>query len=339
MAHKGDNRDLSQLITRVFAQTPDLSNINRPDREGYLGFDMDAIQLDPSMVLSLDWEDSEGHHHGGQLVDALLSIMLQIVDVKIHPFRHMVSIIVPVLNEAPTLAKVLRDLGQLDFSQFKVGKEIIMVDGGSTDGSLDKARSEKYTRVFSLEDEYGRGAALRLGIAKARGNVIAFFPADEEYKAEDLFKVVAPILENQYRAVFGSRLLKYTDTSQLDKNIQNVYGPSRINNMISKYGGMLVSYLSLLLFNRYISDLFSTVKAFDGPLLKSLQLSSSGVDFESEVIAKLSRKKSFILEVPVHYRPRTKAAGKKMTIRDGLKVVLSLFIHRARDWDRVAKKR
>ncbi|MBF0445354.1 MAG: YvcK family protein, partial [Magnetococcales bacterium] len=339
MAHKGDNRDLSKLITRVFVQTPDLSNINRPDRKGYLDFDSNAIQLDPSMILSLDWEDSAGHHLGGQLVDALLSIMLQIVDVKIHPYRHMVSIIVPVLNEAPTLAKVLRDLGQLDFSQFEVGKEIIMVDGGSTDGSLDKARSEKYTRVYSLEGESGRGAALRLGIAKARGNVIAFFPADAEYKSEDLFLVVAPILENQYRAVFGSRLLKYTDASQLDKSLQNVYGRSRINTMISKYGGMLVSYLTLLLFNRYISDLFSTVKAFDGPLLKSLQLSSSGVDFESEVIAKLSRKQAFILEVPVNYRPRTKAEGKKMTIREGIKVVLSLFIHRARDWDRVAKRR
>ncbi|MBF0380280.1 MAG: YvcK family protein [Magnetococcales bacterium] len=337
MAHKGDNRNLSQLVTRVFTQTPDLSNINRPDRDGYLKFDTDAIQLDPSMILSLDWEDSAGTHHGGQLVDALLSIMLQLVDVKIHPYRHMVSIIVPVLNEAPTLSKVLRDLGQLDFSRFEVGKEIIMVDGGSTDGSLDKAKAEKYTRVFSLEDEKGRGAAMRLGIEKARGNVIAFFPADSEYKTEDLYKVVAPILENQYRAVFGSRPLKYTEVSQFDENIQNVYGTSRINSMISKYGGMLVSYLTLLLYNRYISDLFSTVKAYDGPLLKSLKLHSSGVDFESEVVAKLSRKQSFILEVPVHFRPRTKAAGKKMTIRDGLKMVLSLIIHRMRDWDRVAK--
>ena len=88
--------------------------------------------------------------------------------------------------------------------------------------------------------------------------------------------------------------------------------------LISKYGGMLLSVITLFLYNRYVSDVLSSVKGYDGPLLKSLDLGSDGLDLETEIVAKLSRRREYILEMPVEYAPRTRAAGKKITAKDGI---------------------
>ena len=91
---------------------------------------------------------------------------------------------------------------------------------------------------------------------------------------------------------------------------------------------MLLSVLTLLLYNRYVSDVLSSVKAFETHLLRSLDLRSNGIDLETEIVAKLSRKGEYIFELPVDYKPRSRSAGKKITARDGLKAILALFRYR-----------
>ncbi|MBF0626075.1 MAG: YvcK family protein [Magnetococcales bacterium] len=329
MGRKTTRVELRSMANRVFVQAPDLENINRPRPDRPLEFDKAAIGLDPDHIVAMDWEDAQsGRHQAGFLVDELLALVGQLEGGRLNPFRHMVSIVVPVLDEAATLRRVLRDLWRLDFSPFHVGKEIILVDGGSTDGSLELARQEKHARVFAIRPGLGRGAAIRHGIGKARGDIIALFPADGEYEAEDLLQVVAPIVENRYQAVFGSRLTKCITTTQIDQFLRQAYGNDRLRARISRYGGWLTSLISLLLYNRYLSDPFSTLKAFDGVLLRSLPLGASGMHLESEIIAALSRNDVFVLEVPVRFRPRTRAQGKKIRIMDGIRVLAGLFYYR-----------
>ena len=328
MRRKGEiDTDFPQLITSLFVQDPDLSDMNREEADDYVPFESGSVDLQPQVVKALDWEEKIGIHSGGQIVDEMLGIVQRLVDVKVQPFRHKVSIVIPALNEAKTVQKVLRQVGQIDFSRFGVSKEIIFVDGGSTDGTLELAMDEKYVRVYALEGKKGRGEALKFGLSRARGNVVVFFPADDEYEAEDLISVVEPIVRNQFNVVIGSRAIKCIN---LDQRIRHIYSNQRFAFLLSKYGGMLLSIVSLLLYSSYVTDPFSILKGFDSGLLKELDLKSSGVDLETEVIAKVSKRQEFILEVPVQYRPRRRSEGKKTTVVQGLKALKALLAWRFR---------
>jgi len=313
---------LSQVVTSVFLHSGDDSQMNRK-LGAYVPHDV--VSEKDKIVKSTDWELSNGCHIGGHVVDEMLSIINKTAEIEITPSRHMVSIVIPVLNEERTIEKVLHDCEKLDVTKMGINKEIILVDGGSTDDTLKIANQHKQIRLFTHQGKkLGRGEAIRMGISKSRGNIIVVFPSDGEYEVQDIVTVLQPIVTNQFNVVFGSRMIRCLD---LRKRIRNIYGKTNwVAYAASRYGGMAFSVLSLLLYNRFLSDPFSTLKAFDGIMLKSLNLTGTSVNLEAEIIAKISRNHQFILEVPVNFHPRTKAQGKKTTIIDGIKTLVTLII-------------
>ncbi|MBV9080813.1 MAG: YvcK family protein [Elusimicrobia bacterium] len=272
-----------------------------------------------------DWEHAGGTHAGFRVLDELIAIVNTKLQKKLKPFHHTVSIVVPALNEERTVQKVLWDLSLLNFEPLGIGKEIIFVDGGSTDRSLELAQSVRDVRTFRLEGQSGRGAALRLGIEKATGDIIAFFHSDGEYRAEDLIPVVQGITANGFRAVYGSRAIKCVNLSE---RIHDIYKGSYAMYLVSKYGGILFSVLGLLLYNRFVSDALTGVKAFEARLLRELKLKTRGFEIETELLAKLGRRGVFILEIPIGYQPRTRSQGKKSTVWDGLRALFRLIAAR-----------
>ena len=292
----------------------------------YVPFDEGRFAFPVETVKARDWESDEGRHSGGYVVDELHQIIQARIDVELERVHHMVSIVIPILNEERTIGEVLRSLIALDFQFLGLTKEIIVVDGASTDRSAEIARSVNTVRVFQLETQLGRGAAMRRGIENARGNIVAFFPGDNEYRPEDLYAVVGAVVQTKFPVVLGSRAGKCTNISE---RLMLIYENRRLLYLTSKYGGMVLSVLTLFLYNRYVSDVFSSIKAFETHLLRSLDLRSNGIDLETEIVAKLSRKREFMLELPVDYKPRSKSEGKKITALDGLKAVLALFRYRA----------
>jgi 2-phospho-L-lactate transferase/gluconeogenesis factor (CofD/UPF0052 family) len=312
------------LVSKFFLQDPNLEEFQSPDM---VQFNPAEFPFPAERVVLGNWAMGQSAHSGGRVLDEVIHIVNNKTQKKLRPFRYTVSVVVPGLNEAATVRQVLWDLTHLDFSELDVAKEIIYVDGGSTDDSVELARSVPDVKVYSLKDEFGRGAAFRLGIQKATGDMIAFFPSDGEYDAQDLFPVIRGIVKNEFDVVYGSRLIKMVNLSRI---IQEIYRGSYLLYLTSKYGGMAVSVLALLLFNRFITDPFTGIKAFDAQVLKSLQLSASGFDIETELLARLGQKQHFVLEVPVNYHPRTRAQGKKTTVLDGVRAISRLLRSRVR---------
>jgi 2-phospho-L-lactate transferase/gluconeogenesis factor (CofD/UPF0052 family) len=310
------------VVTHFFVQRSDDTSLSKAK---YVPFDETHFTFPLETVKARDWESQEGRHSGGYVVDELHEIIQARIDVELQRVHHMVSIVVPVLNEERTIEEVLRSLIALDFQSLGLTKEIIVADGGSTDRSVEIARSVKTVRVFHLDKQLGRGAALRLGIGKARGNIIAFFPSDNEYRPNDLHSVVSAVVRSRFSVVFGSRAVKCTNLSE---RLMQLYENRRLLYLTSKYGGILLSVLTLLLYNRYVSDVLSSVKAYDAHLLRSLDLHSNGIDLETEIVAKLSRKREYMFELPVDYKPRPRSAGKKITAADGMKAIFALFRYR-----------
>ncbi|MDO8677478.1 MAG: 2-phospho-L-lactate transferase CofD family protein [Acidobacteriota bacterium] len=309
------------VVSHFFVQRSD----TEVSKAKYVPFDEKRFAFPLETVKARDWEAVEGRHSGGYVVDELHQIVQAKIDLELPRLHHMVSIVIPVLNEERTIEQVLRSVVALDFQAFGLTKEIIVADGGSTDRSAEIARSVTSVRVFQLEKPLGRGAALRLGIDRARGNIIVFFPGDNEYRPDDLITVVGSLVQSNFNVVFGSRAVKCTN---LTERLHQIYGDNRLLYLTSKYGGILLSILTLLLYNRYVSDVLSSIKAFDARLLRSLALKSNGIDLETEIVAKLSLKREYMLELPVEYQPRTRSAGKKITAADGLKAIVALFRYR-----------
>jgi dolichol-phosphate mannosyltransferase len=310
------------VVSHFFVQRADDDTLSQAK---YVPFDEKRFSFPLETVKARDWESQEGRHSGGYVLDELHQIVQAKIDVELERLHHMVSIVIPVLNEAPTLEQVLKSVSALDFQAFGLTKEIIVVDGCSTDRSAEIARSVASVRVYQLDKRLGRGAALRLGLQKARGNIVVFFPGDGEYRPEDLYAIVDALVKSKFHAVFGTRAIKCTNLSE---TLKQIYENNWLLYVTSKYGGILLSVLTLLLYNRYVSDVLTSIKAFDAHLLRSLGLHCNGIDLETEIVAKLSRRREYMFELPVDYKPRNRSAGKKITTAGGLKAILALVRYR-----------
>ena len=144
----------------------------RPER----AVDRSRFKFPLETVKVRDWEAQEGRHSGGYVLDELRGIVQSHIDVDLAQLHHMVTIIIPVLNEETTIESVLKSVTALDFQELGLSKEVLLVDGGSTDGTLERARGVRNLKVLRLEKgTFGRGAAMRLGVERARGDLIVFF--------------------------------------------------------------------------------------------------------------------------------------------------------------------
>ncbi len=306
------------LVTVSFLQTAERDEAGNAS---YVECDPTNYPFTQSRVILGNWQDGQSRHFGGRVLDEVVRIVNGRLQKKLRSFPYMVSIVVPGLNEERTVARVLHDLTLLNLESLGISKEIIYVDGGSTDRSIEMARTVRGVRVFELPQAGGRGAALRYGAEKATGNIIAFFPSDGEYGPQGLVEAITMVSRSEYPIVFGSRLIKCLDLSDV---IRGIYGRNYFSYLLSKYGGMLMSLTTQLLYNRYVMDVFTGVKVFDAEVFRRLQLVGDGVDLEAEIVAKAAVNRVFILEIPVDYYPRTRKQGKKMTVRDGLAALATL---------------
>ena len=201
---------------------------------------------------------------------------------------------------------------------------MIVVDGGSQDGSIEIIKKYKNVKFYSLKN-CKKGDALKYGIEKSKGDIIVFFPSDDEYAVEYIEKVIAPIMLRQSGIVYGSRMIKCIN---LNDQLGTIYKKDFLGMLLSKYGGKLINLFILAFFNKSISDPFTSLKAFDANLLKKLHLNQKGFDMDFEIFVKLNNAKNFFLEVPVGYKPRSRNSGKKMTVIEGLKCLFYLIFNK-----------
>lgn len=308
-----------QIVSRFFFQKPETTGL---EESPYVPFNAEEFEYPIEKVRWIDWEGDKGKHAGSKTILELLLIIEDQFQKQIQHVSHKVSIIVPALDEERTIKKVLQDLQDLQFSELKLDKEIIVVDGGSTDETFALATAEPDVRTYSTSGKSGRGRALLLGVQKAKGDIIVFFPSDGEYLVNDIYRVVAPLVNQEFPVVFGSRAFR---TRDLNGTLKRVYGSKGILYNISKYGGMLLSVLTLFIYQRFISDPLTSLKGFNARVFRGMRFVCSGVDFDMELIAKLARAEHVILEVPVSYNARTVKEGKKITVWDGLQCLWALI--------------
>jgi glycosyltransferase involved in cell wall biosynthesis len=225
------------------------------------------------------------------------------------------SIIVPVFNEARTVRAVLDRLLTIDLP---VPREILVVDDGSTDGTgdvLDKASAEGLgVTVIRMPQNGGKGSAIRAGLARATGTIVAIQDADLELDPAQLATLVQPIVSGQVSVVYGSRFLD---------------GTARAPRM-TLAGNRMLTAATNVLYGSAITDMETCYKIMRAEIAHSLKLTASRFDIEPQITARLLRGGHRIHELPVRFAPRSRAEGKKIKWRDGVRALQVLLIERLR---------
>ena len=277
-------------------------------------------------IYARDWEGLPGKHHSDLIGRELLGLLeLQPGLEDRQSGSHLLSIVVPALDESRSVENVLRQLLAEDMSMIDVRKEVILVDGGSSDGTADIAENVEGVRVVRLPADSGYGDALRAGFEASRGSIVATFPADGEYFTTDLEQVVRPVLSGDSEVCFGSRVMKCFN---YDDTLKRIYGGNTGLYLIGKYGGLLLSVASFWRQGQFLSDPLTQVRVFHYDFLRRLALSESNFGIIGEIVGKTCARQKRIFEVPVSFAPRGKSEGKKMNARHGLEVLRSLLVHR-----------
>jgi len=220
----------------------------------------------------------------------------------------LLSILMPVYNERERAEQAIAEVLSTELpTEF----ELIIVDDGSTDGTREILRNGDWgerVRLIEHEHNQGKGAAIQTALREARGDFSCIFDADLEYDPEDLALLMPPLMDGRANACFGVRAFDgYTSHS-----------------FLFVLGNKGVTLACNLLFNVYLHDIMTCHKMIRTDLFQSLALSAAGFSIEPEITARLVQKGERIFEVPVHYRARATEEGKKLTARDGFRVIGTL---------------
>jgi len=224
----------------------------------------------------------------------------------------LLSIVVPAHNEESCIASVVRRLHGLP-----IENEIIVVDDGSSDNTPDILRALQQSdypdlRPVLVEQNEGKGTALRKGFAAARGDVVVVQDADLEYDPDDLVRMLQVMEQQQAQVVYGSRFLTGRP-------------PMAFPNLVAN--GIL-AWMATILFLQRITDEATCYKMFRRDVLDRIVLTARSFEFCPEVTAKVRRVGARIVEVPISYNPRSVAQGKKIGWRDGFVAAWTLVKYR-----------
>jgi dolichol-phosphate mannosyltransferase len=215
-----------------------------------------------------------------------------------------VTVAIPALNEAATIADVVGEARPF-------GDEVLVLDGGSTDKTPDLAAAAGARVVF--DGGGGKGRAIVAAGREAKGDIIVFFDADGSHVAEDIPKLVAPILEDRADHVTASRLIG--GSSELHGGFDEflrLAGSAFITACINKR------------FRVRLSDSQNGFRAIRRELLNRLGLVSAGTTIEQEMIARSLKLGARLAEVPSHERPRRAGKSHIDPVRDAPRYLGSL---------------
>ena len=222
------------------------------------------------------------------------------------------SVIIPVYNEAQTITQVVDRVRAVDIGDIE--KEIIIANDGSSDGTrgaidashwIDDPRIRTYDNPINV----GKGAAVRVGLKYATGDIILIQDADLELDPGEYGGLLEPLLAGRSDVVYGSRFLM----------------PSSRVPLRARIGNRVLTSLTNLLFRARLTDMETAYKVFRRESLDGIRLRCVGFDFEPELTAKFLLAGRSIIEVPVRYNPRRIDEGKKIRWTDGVDAVYALI--------------
>ena len=224
------------------------------------------------------------------------------------------SIIIPCYNEDKTIEIIFNKV--MEFSTLE--KEVIIIDDFSNDKTLtiikELQKKNPELKYVSHDKNLGKGGAIRSGLKICTGDLIIIQDADLEYDPTDYNNLIEPFLKSDAEVVYGTRF--------------RGGGYIRLHFFWHYVANFLLTLLTNIFTNLNMSDMETGYKVFKSSAIKSINLKENSFGIEPEITMKLAKKNFIFYEVPISYRGRSYAEGKKITLKDAFIAVYCIIKYR-----------
>ncbi|HKW99135.1 MAG TPA: glycosyltransferase [Bryobacteraceae bacterium] len=228
--------------------------------------------------------------------------------------RPLLSVLIPLYNEEEFIAPLLERVLAAPLPE-GLGREIVVVDDGSTDGSAEivaeMAARHPEIRLVKQDRNRGKGAAIRTAIEHATGDFSIIQDADLEYDPREYGSLLRPLLEGKADVVYGSRFM--------------IVGERRVLYFWHSVANRILTELCNLVADLNLTDMETCYKAFRTSFLKSIPIRSERFGVEPELTIKVARRQVRVYETPVSYHGRTYEEGKKIGFWDAIEAVFVIL--------------
>jgi len=219
------------------------------------------------------------------------------------------NVIIPCYNEKNTIEIIIDKVLNVNIEPHE--KKIIVIDDHSNDGSTDilkKYENKNDIEILYHEKNYGKGKAIRSGLAKVEEGLVLIQDADLEYNPRDYKKLLKPFEEANADVVYGSRFLGGQEYS-------------RIHYFWHFIANKILTFLCNFFTNLNMTDMETGYKVFKKENIDKIDLLEDSFGIEPELTIKLAKQKLRFFEVPISYNGRSYAEGKKIGLSDAFKAI------------------
>ena len=220
------------------------------------------------------------------------------------------SVVIPVFNEAKTVAALIEKVRAV-----ALDKEIIVVNDGSSDGTREALRRFESgvpgVTVHHSPVNLGKGASVRIGFSYASGEIVTIQDADLELDPNEYVRLIQPLVDGSADVVYGSRFLDSGKKGTLTFYLAN-RGLASLTNA---------------LYRAHLTDIETCYKVLRRDVLDQLTLRASRFEIEPELTAQILKRGFRLIELPIGYNPRSRAEGKKISWRDGVRAIFCIVVY------------
>jgi len=220
--------------------------------------------------------------------------------------KPLISVVIPALNEAETISQVIREVVQ--YTPYPDSTEIIVVDGGSEDGTQNFVLENGAKLI--IEPRRGYGRAIRTGLENVNGEVIVIVDADGTYEVSDMPKLVEPLLKDKADVSLAARI-----------------GGKILPGAMPRFnyvGNCIFTWLYNKLYKQEISDTQTGFRALTRKALAAIKLIEEDMAISTEILTKAAKEKLRVIELPSTYKHRV-GKPKLKRFKAGRDILRTLF--------------
>ena len=216
---------------------------------------------------------------------------------------EMVSVVIPTLNEAGNILEALTTIEK----ELAYPKEIIVVDGGSTDGTKEIVKDTSFCKLI-IEPRRGYGLALRTGIKHAKGDIVVMVDGDGTYEVKHISRMLDAMIENDAELCIATRM----------------FDPNKAMGFMNFVGNKIITFCFDFLYSQFLSDTQSGFRAISHSAIEKVDLDQDDMAFATEMLVQFAKKGFKMIEVPSVYKKRKYGKTKLRRIKSGVEIFTTM---------------